>query len=108
MYKVQENEDVTFTVKLSGVPAPTAEWFQSGKLVKKSAKALPTYDEKDAQLTVRKVVDKDAGDYTIRLKNSCGEVEANLKLIIMRKLTYITLIFVTAVCIYFMIIFSTS
>lgn len=86
VYKVQENEDVTFTVKLSGAPAPTVEWFQSGKLIKKSPKVQPSYDEKSAQLTVRKVADNDVGDYTIRLTNPCGEAEANLKLIIMRKL----------------------
>lgn len=86
MYKVQENEDVSFTVKLSGVPTPSVEWYQAGKLITKTPKAEPTYDEKSAQLTVRKVVDADAGDYTIRLKNPCGEVEANLTLVIMRKL----------------------
>lgn len=90
---MQENEDVTFNVKLSGVPAPTVEWFQSGKLLTKSAKSSPTYDEKSAQLTIRKVVDNDAGDYTIRLKNPCGEVETSLKLIIMRKISYIAVCF---------------
>lgn len=85
IYKVCENEDITFTIKLSGVPTPEAEWYQSKTVIKKSKKFVPTIDEQSATLTIKKVVDADAGSYTIKLKNACGEVEADLTLIIMRE-----------------------
>lgn len=85
MYKVCENDDITFNVKVSGVPTPEIEWSQSKKIVTKSPRTIPTFDEQCAQLTIRKVSSDDEGDYTIRLKNPFGEVEANLTLIIMRE-----------------------
>lgn len=86
IYKVCENEDVTFTIKLTGTPTPEAEWYQSKKVLVKSPKITKTIDEQSATLTIKKVVDEDAGDYTIKLKNVCGEVEADLTLIIMSEL----------------------
>lgn len=86
VYKVKENEDVTFTVKLSGTPKPEAEWFASGKVVKKSPRIAKTSDEQSASLTIKTVVDEDVGEYTVKIKNPCGEAEANLTLIIMSKL----------------------
>lgn len=85
VYKVCENEDVTFNVKVSGVPTPEIEWTQSKKIIKKTPRITPTFDEQSAQLTIRKVSSDDEGEYTIRLKNPSGEAEANLTLIIMRK-----------------------
>lgn len=85
IYKVKENEDVTFTVKLSGTPKPEAEWFTSGKVVKKSPRIAKTSDDQSASLTIKKVVDDDVGEYTVKVKNPCGEAEANLTLVIMSK-----------------------
>lgn len=79
-----ENEDVTFNVRVSGVPTPEIEWSQSKKIITKTPSTTPTFDEQTAQLTIRKVTSDDEGDYTIRLKNPSGEAEANLTLIIMR------------------------
>jgi Immunoglobulin I-set domain len=84
-YKVRENEDVTFTVKFNAAPQPEAEWTVSKKVVTKSPRHTPTVDEKSACLTIRKVTDEDAGEYTIRLKNDGGDAEATLNLIIMSK-----------------------
>lgn len=88
MYKVCENEDVTFNVKVSGVPTPVVEWTQSKKIITKTPRTDPTFDEQSAMLTIRKVKTDDEGEYTIRLSNPSGEVEANLKLVIMRKFDY--------------------
>lgn len=84
-YKVKENDDVELTVKFSGSPKPEATWSTSKKVIKKSKRKEPTLDEQSASLTIRKVVDEDAGDYTIKLKNPIGEAEAHLHLIIMSK-----------------------
>lgn len=87
VYKVCENEDVTFNVKVSGVPTPDVEWSQSKKIITKTPRTTPTFDEQSAQLTIRKVQSDDEGEYTIRLSNPSGEAEANLKLVIMREYT---------------------
>lgn len=85
VYKVREHEDVTFTIPFSGTPKPEAEWFTSGTVVNNGPRKKKTIGEDSAMLTIKKVVDDDAGDYTIRLKNPVGDVETDLKLIIMSK-----------------------
>lgn len=92
IYKVCENQDVTFNIKLTGIPTAEAEWYQGKTVLTKSPKISKTFDEKSASLTIKKVVDDDAGQYTIKLKNACGEVEADLTLIIMRKYPFIVLL----------------
>ncbi|XP_059620360.1 titin-like [Phlebotomus argentipes] len=83
-YKVRKDESVTFTVKLAGTPKPTVEWYTSGKVVKKSPRVFKEFDEESASLTIKKVVESDEGDYTIRVTNPSGEVEATVHLTITR------------------------
>lgn len=83
--KVKENEDVTFTVKYTGVPQPEAEWSTSKKVIVKSKRHIPTIDEQSASLTIKKVVEEDEDNYTLKLVNPVGEAEASLHLVIMRK-----------------------
>lgn len=83
VYKVRENEDVTFTIPFTGTPKPEAEWFTSGTVVKTTPRKKKTLGEDSATLTIRKVADEDAGEYTIRLKNPVGDVEASLTLVIL-------------------------
>lgn len=85
MYKVRENEDVTFTIPFNGTPKPDAEWFTSGTVVKPSPRKEKTLGEDSAALTIRKVADEDAGEYTIKLTNPAGDVQASLTLVIMSK-----------------------
>lgn len=83
--KVKENDDVTLTIKYTGVPQPDAEWKTSKKVLVKSNRVIPTIDEQSASLTIRKVVEEDEDEYTVKLKNPVGEAEASLHLVIMRK-----------------------
>lgn len=85
VYKVRENEGVTFTVPFTGTPKPEAEWFTSGTVVKPTPHKKKTLDEESASLTIKKVLDEDAGEYTIKLTNPVGEVAATLTLIILSK-----------------------
>lgn len=85
VYKVRENEDVTFTIPFGGTPTPEAEWFTSDTIVKTTPRKKKTIDEESATLTIRRVVDEDAGDYTIKLTNPVGDVSAALKLILLSK-----------------------
>lgn len=89
VYKVRENEDVTFIVPFSGTPKPDAEWTTSGTVIKTTPRKKKTLDEGAASLTIKKVVDDDAGEYTIRLKNPVGDVAASLQLIILSELIQI-------------------
>lgn len=56
-------------------------------MVKKSPRVAKTSDDQSASLTIKKVVDEDVGEYTVKVKNPSGEAEANLTLVIMSKLT---------------------
>lgn len=85
VYKVRENEDVTFTIPFAGTPKPDAEWFTSGTVIKPSPRKKKRIDEDSATLTIRKVVDEDAGEYVIKLTNPVGDVSASLTLIILSK-----------------------
>lgn len=88
MYKVQENQDVTIIVKFTGTPQPTAEWFKENAVLKIKNKIEPKIDEESATLTIKKVIEEDAGDYTLKLKNPSGEAEAYLHLVIKSKITF--------------------
>lgn len=88
VYKVRENEDVTFTIPFGGTPKPDVEWFTSGKLVKNDSRKKKTTGEDSATLTIKKVVDEDAGEYTIKLENPIGDVQADLTLIILSKFNF--------------------
>lgn len=85
IYKVREHEDVTFTIPFTGAPKPEAEWFTSGTLVKSTPRKKKTLGEDSATLTIKKVIDEDAGEYTIKLTNPLGDVQASLTLIILSK-----------------------
>ncbi|EDW38706.1 GL21409, partial [Drosophila persimilis] len=86
--KVKENEDATFTVKYTGgAPQPEAVWTTRNVVIPKSKRVTPSIDEQCATLTLRKVVDDDEGEYTVKLVNPVGEAEASLHLVIMRKPT---------------------
>lgn len=83
VYKVRENENVTFTVPFTGTPKPEAEWFVSETVVKETPRKKKTLSEDSACLTIKKVVDEDAGEYIIKLKNPAGDVHAALSLVIL-------------------------
>lgn len=91
VYKVKEEEDVTFNIKFTASPKPEVEWYTNNKLIKKSPRVVKKVGDQSASLTIRKIVDDDVGDYTVKLKNDSGDVEASLKLIIMSKYFYIFL-----------------
>lgn len=93
VYKVRENEDVTFTVPFSGTPKPEAEWTVSDTVIKNTPRKKKTIDEGAATLTIKKVVDDDAGEYTIRLKNPVGDVAASLQLIILSEFQNVFIFF---------------
>lgn len=61
------------------------EWYHSKNILKKSPKLSPTYDEQSASLTIKKIVDNDAGEYTVKVFNDYGTAEVSISVVIMRK-----------------------
>lgn len=84
--KVRQDEDVTFTVKFNATPKPEVIWTVFGNVVNKSHRVEPRIDEQSASLTIKRIVEEDAGDYIIKLRNVCGEAETSVKIIYMSEL----------------------
>lgn len=80
-YRVKEDDEVTFNVKFNATPKPDGEWTVSDKVIKKSNRHEPIINEQSASLTIKRIVETDAGEYTIRLRNVCGQVETSLRVI---------------------------
>jgi hypothetical protein len=84
-YRVKQDDEVTFNVKFTATPKPDVEWTVSEKVIKKSDRHEPRINDQSASLTIRRIVETDAGDYTVKLKNIVGEVETSLKVIYMKQ-----------------------
>ncbi|KAG5677714.1 hypothetical protein PVAND_007446 [Polypedilum vanderplanki] len=84
-YKVKKDDEVTFTVKFTATPKPDCEWTVSEKIIKKSDRYEPKVNDQSASLTIKKIVENDAGEYTVKLRNVVGEVETSLKVIYMKQ-----------------------
>ncbi|CAD6240006.1 GSCOCG00002463001-RA-CDS [Cotesia congregata] len=81
-YRVKKGHDVDMTVRFSAAPKPTDEWTVDGRVIVKSKRIIKTCDEESATLTIKKVEEKDVGDYTLKLVNTHGEASTEIKLII--------------------------
>lgn len=82
-YKVRQEEDVTFVVKFNAYPLPDFEWSCNGKALQKTKRFEPKITDQSASLTIKRCIEDDAGDYSLKLINSIGEAETSLKLIFM-------------------------
>ncbi len=85
VYKVKKDDDATFTVRFTATPKPEDEWIVSEKIIKKSNRISSKVDEQSASLTITKIIESDAGDYVVRLRNVVGEVETTFKVIYMKQ-----------------------
>lgn len=63
---------------------PTDEWTVNGRVVTKTKRIIPNIQEESATLTIKKIEEKDIGDYTLKLVNSHGEAEVDIKVVIVR------------------------
>lgn len=91
IYKVREDEDVTVNIRFNAHPKPDIEWTFEEKTIKPSDRISKRVTDQSAQLTITRIVEDDDGTYTLRLKNVCGEAEANFKIVFMS--TYISCYF---------------
>ena len=72
-----EGEQVSLTVKTTGIPTPTVTWFFNGRKVEDD---YSTELGKDGSLVLVSVELKHAGTYTFTVSNRVGSVEGCTKL----------------------------
>lgn len=76
--RIEEGKTVNLTVKCSGLPEPTAEWFKDGTQVAADARIKIKKDSAESySLTLEKCTSQDQGSYEIRLANTLGQVSAS-------------------------------
>lgn len=84
-----ESLDVSFIVKGTANPPPTATWLVDGKPIKPGSHLRMTASESgdEFRLDIKKLEMKDGGVYQCVLSNPLGEAKQQAKLTIIRKLT---------------------
>lgn len=83
--KVKENEDATITLNYTSTTLPRDEWSCQGIVLVKSKRIATKLTDTFASLTIKKVQESDAGEYTLNLRNSGGRSTADVSIIIMSK-----------------------
>ncbi|XP_050098043.1 titin-like isoform X1 [Anopheles aquasalis] len=85
-FTIRKDEDVTFTVKFNATPKPEAEWRVNKRIIIPSAtKFISTVTDETASLTIRRAAEVDAGEFTLKLFNECGEASTSFTLIIKKQ-----------------------
>ena len=70
------------TLKVSGTEPITTIWYQDGKEIKSSSSVNITYERGTARFYMSKVTPKEAGNYTVELRNPVGSVTGSAKMIV--------------------------
>ena len=63
----------------SGTPQPTVAWFKDNKEIKDGGKYSVSAVEAAFTLTIKDSTEADAGTYQVKVKNSAGEVSADVQ-----------------------------
>lgn len=75
---VRRGEDAVIEIPFNGFPTPKAEWTFKGKTIRKTKKTVYSISETSAQLTLKLVDENEAGTYTCKLANECGDVSVSV------------------------------
>lgn len=74
-----KGENTVLTVQISGNPIPEIKWFKNDKEILD----LPTKKEGTVYTcTLKKILEKDTGKYSVTATNSLGEVKCNCNVIV--------------------------
>uniref|UniRef100_A0A182MBM1 Titin-like n=1 Tax=Anopheles culicifacies TaxID=139723 RepID=A0A182MBM1_9DIPT len=84
-FTIRKDEDVTFSVKFNATPKPEAEWRVNKRVIIPSAKFVSTVTEETASLTIKRAAEVDAGEFTLKLFNECGDANASFTLVIKKQ-----------------------
>lgn len=80
---VRRGDDAVIEIPFNGFPTPKAEWTFKGKTIRKTKKSVYTISETSAQLTLKLVDENEAGLYTCKLTNECGDVSVSVTIKLM-------------------------
>ena len=84
-FSITEGDDIHITCSISGIPAPTATWFQ-GQMVVTPGKRYRVETTLDtATLVVPKATVKDSAEFTLKLENPVGKDEFKVNVEVKRK-----------------------
>ena len=83
-YKVIKGYDLTIEIEYDGLPRPTVELLRGSKPVLGDKNHVIEVDA-TFRFTIKKSTDEDFGDYTIRVKNPCGDASAEFRIVVMGK-----------------------
>lgn len=86
IYKVRKDEDLTINIKFNATPKPEVEWYVASTFIKPTKRHEIKSSDCSASITIKKIVEEDAGSYIVKLKNSCGEAETSMQVVFMSKL----------------------
>ena len=75
---VKRGEDTVIEIPYNGFPTPKVEWTLKGKAIRKTKRSVSTINETCAQLALKSVDDNEAGTYTCKLSNECGDVSVSV------------------------------
>uniref|UniRef100_A0A182P3R5 Titin n=1 Tax=Anopheles epiroticus TaxID=199890 RepID=A0A182P3R5_9DIPT len=84
-FTIRKDEDVTFSVKFNATPKPEAEWRVNKRVIIPSSKFISTVTEETASLTIKRAAEVDAGEFTLKLTNECGDASTSFTLIIKKQ-----------------------
>ena len=78
----EEGKSAKLTLKCSGLPEPTVQWFKDGAQVMTDARIKIFKDAANEtySLTVDKCTAQDQGSYQVKMTNALGEVSASCTL----------------------------
>ncbi|XP_072288278.1 neural cell adhesion molecule 2 isoform X2 [Pyxicephalus adspersus] len=66
-------EDITLFCRATGSPKPYITWHRNGRMIEENEKYLLRED--NTELTIRNIINSDAGSYTCRATNKAGVTE---------------------------------
>lgn len=85
---VKKFEEVTLSTTIVGNPEPTIEWFKNGQPL---TRPTPKKDGNTYTVTILNAKPTDTATYTVKAKNSIGEVETTGNLTVEGKFSFIIL-----------------
>lgn len=81
--KVSEGQPISFRTRVSGKPAPIAQWYKQDKVIKPSKYFQMLKDREYYTLRISEAFPEDEGPYKCILTNQAGSVTATAKLKVM-------------------------